>query len=233
MKDAKSSEGLRFQRARTPRQKAARAESILAAGREILRENPDPWALTLGELAHRAGMAKSNIYRYFPSLEAVLLGLLGAEWEVWAERMHRELELAARSEGAGSRFVPGLIAREMAARPLLCHLQTALPTLMERNVPVEAVQEFKHEGVAIMSDLARAMHDADPTLSPEGYGELMRCALPLMAGIWPLANPQPAAREAMDDDARLVVLAFDFERDLGRGLELIMRGLEMTGPAGG
>ena len=61
-----------YQRARSPEQKAERTEQILSAAEAMLAEGQDSSALSLNVLAKRAGMAKSNIYRYFESREALL-----------------------------------------------------------------------------------------------------------------------------------------------------------------
>ena len=64
-----------FQRARSEEQREARRRAILDAAAAMLTEMPLA-QVTLNELSRRAGLAKSNVLRYFESREAVLLELL-------------------------------------------------------------------------------------------------------------------------------------------------------------
>jgi AcrR family transcriptional regulator len=66
-----------FQRARSEAQREARRQAILGAAAAMLAEMPVA-EVTLNELSRRAGLAKSNVLRYFESREAVLLELLDA-----------------------------------------------------------------------------------------------------------------------------------------------------------
>src|SRR5262249_61986031 len=68
-----------FQRARSEEQRAARRQAILGTAAAMLAEMPVA-QVTLNELSRRAGLAKSNVLRYFESREAVLLELLDAAW---------------------------------------------------------------------------------------------------------------------------------------------------------
>ncbi|MGW6706432.1 TetR/AcrR family transcriptional regulator, partial [Streptomyces sp. NPDC054956] len=65
-----------FQRARSEEQRAARRRAILDAAAAMLTEMPVA-QVTLNELSRRAGLAKSNVLRYFESREEILLELLG------------------------------------------------------------------------------------------------------------------------------------------------------------
>jgi len=68
-----------FQRARQPEQREERRAHLLTTARAMLEGGVDLRALTLNALAREAGMAKSNVYRYFETREALLLELLWAE----------------------------------------------------------------------------------------------------------------------------------------------------------
>src|ERR1700733_7845369 len=64
-----------FQRARNAEQREARRRAILDTAAAMLAEMPVA-QVSLNELSRRAGLAKSNVLRYFESREAVLLALL-------------------------------------------------------------------------------------------------------------------------------------------------------------
>src|ERR1700730_2249429 len=79
-----------FQRARSEEQREARRQAILGAAAAMLAEMPVA-EVTLNELSRRAGLAKSNVLRYFESREAVLLELLDSAWQGWLVRLDKEL----------------------------------------------------------------------------------------------------------------------------------------------
>jgi AcrR family transcriptional regulator len=123
-----------FRRARKPDQKAKRRAHVLATARAMLGEGTvDLGQLSLNELARRAGMAKSNLYRYFETREAVLLALLSEEWVAWQKHMTTSYRRTARGRAALDALVRH-VARTLAARRLLCALTTAFPSVLEHNL---------------------------------------------------------------------------------------------------
>src|SRR5271167_4573599 len=79
-----------FQRARSEQQREARRHAILAAAAAMLAEMPVA-DVTLNELSRRAGLAKSNVLRYFETREAVLLELLDSAWQDWLVQLDADL----------------------------------------------------------------------------------------------------------------------------------------------
>src|ERR1700724_4628324 len=79
-----------FQRARSEEQREARRQAILGAAAAMLAEMPVA-EVTLNELSRRAGLAKSNVLRYFESREAVLLELLDSAWQDWLAGLDKDL----------------------------------------------------------------------------------------------------------------------------------------------
>src|ERR1700677_3312837 len=82
-----------FQRARSEDQREARRQAILGAAAAMLAEMPVA-QVTLNELSRRAGLAKSNVLRYFESREAVLLELLDSAWQDWLVGLQQDLTAA-------------------------------------------------------------------------------------------------------------------------------------------
>src|SRR5260221_7201250 len=79
-----------FQRARSEEQREVRRRAILDAAAAMLAEMPVA-QVTLNELSRRAGLAKSNVLRYFESREAVLLELLDSAWQEWLAQLGEDL----------------------------------------------------------------------------------------------------------------------------------------------
>jgi AcrR family transcriptional regulator len=218
-----------YQRARSPEQKAERTEQILSAAEEMLCEGHDSSGLSLTELAKRAGMAKSNVYRYFESREAVLLALLEDRTERWAAGAIDALaELSGRrSQAHRIDDIADVLASSAAAHPVMCHLMSVLPSVLEHNVSAESVRAYKVASLALIARLAEAMHRVLPELPAEQHGELLHHAVAFIVGSWPLAHPSPVTEEVMQEPA-LAPFRHDFEADLRRVFVLLARGMAFS-----
>jgi AcrR family transcriptional regulator len=220
-----------FQRARSEAQKAKRAARILRAAQALLEENPDSSALSLNELARRAGMAKSNVYRYFESREAILLALLEDAFAAWHDEVLEGLGRVDRAASRDARLerAAATLASAMARRPTLCHLLSVLSTVLEQNLSTETVRAFKRRTAELQGRVAGALHGAVPELSVEAHAELLHFAYALIVGSWPSANPSPTVREVLTTTEGLAGYVRDFEADLRRGFVLLGRGM-LTAP---
>jgi AcrR family transcriptional regulator len=226
-----------FQRARSPEQKEERKALLLEAARQLLLESRTEQELSLNELAKRAGMAKSNVYRYFESREAILLELLRQEWGHWFFELRAALDgmqLPPREAKAGGRSrardftrVDKLVQRmaeTMAERPLLGRLCSILASVLEQNVSAETVRDFKLESLAFVKMLAEYLHSKVSELSIAQYEELFHTGFSALVGLWAFAHPAPAVA-AILSDPRLAPFQHDFARDYARHLSLLARGL--------
>lgn len=209
-----------FQRARQPDQKAERRAHVLATARAMLDEGGvDLGMISLNELARRAGMAKSNLYRYFETREAVLLALLWEEWLAWYEHMARTYRRPAGGRSALDSLVRHL-ARTLGARPLLCALTTALPSVLERNLSEDAIRAIKTHTLESFREIGGFLSARVPDLSAEEYVQLLSDGICVVAGIYPIAFPSPpAARVVAAPEFSL------FRRDLPRDLERFLLAL--------
>lgn len=172
--------------------------------------------LTLNALARRAGMAKSNVYRYFETREALLLELLWGEWVAWFQG------LLARPprRGTGSKALEALVRRvahDLAARPRLCALTAALPSVVEQNVSEETLAAFKAQSLAFFREIARFLHARVPDLTEARYAQLVHDAVAVLTGLYPFATPAPAVARVLERPE----LAF-FRRDLATDLARIL-----------
>jgi AcrR family transcriptional regulator len=216
-----------FQRARSPDQKEERRRHLLEVTRSLLSEHPDVRAFGLNELARQSGMTKSNVYRYFESRESLLLELLQEEWSIW----YAELKRAFGAEGQPTALekVAEIFSHSTASRPLLAHLTSVLPSIIEHNLSVERIREFKRASLELLHELATFMHVRTPHLSVSAFEEFVHLAIMMTTGIWPFSHPSATAIEAIQTPD-LTPFQYDFERYLNRGLLLLLRGLSQ-GPS--
>ncbi len=179
-------------------------------------KNPDLGALSLNELARTAKMAKSNVYRYFETREAVLLALLWIEWSTWQQEFLQSLARSSRADLKLNVLIQRLV-RSLVERRLLCALTAALPTVVEQNLSDAAIREFKQGTLQFLRHTGAALEGHCPRLTGEMYSQLLYDAACLLAGLYPHANPASSVSRVLKDPD----LGF-FKRDLSQDLERIL-----------
>jgi AcrR family transcriptional regulator len=214
-----------FQRARRPEHKKERREAILAAARELAAERPVR-EVSLGDIARRVGLAKSNLLRYFESREDIFLSVLLREWESWRVSLTERLG----SGGATADNVATTIARTIAERPLFCDLISEMSAVLERNVSVAAVQAFKSQSLDKVDDLGAVVAERMPDLDGPHARETIAAALIITAGLWPIANPAPHVTAMYAEDPSLTRAHVDFEDRLQHLLSALITGFLNTEP---
>jgi AcrR family transcriptional regulator len=209
-----------FRRARRPEQKAVRRQAILTAAAELLDEH-GVHGVGLNALAARAGVTKSNVYRYFESREEILLTLFVEDLRALVDAAEARLGAVA----AGDREqTAAVLARALLAQPRFCGFLGVLSSVLEENVSEDVILRIKRESYALMQRLSAALHRALPALAlPDCQWAMQMIAL-LTSGLWPAAHPGPAAQRVLARP-EYACLQVDAERDLTRGVSVILRGL--------
>jgi len=216
-----------FQRARSEEQREARRQAILGAAAAMLAEMPVA-EVTLNELSRRAGLAKSNVLRYFDSREAVLLELLDSAWQDWLGQLDAELA-GAVDAGApvASRAdqLAAAMAASLAARPMLCDLISAQAAVLERNVSPQVAAQYKRASIAGISALGALLLRSVPELGEPDAFRLAGAAVMTTAALWPHTQPSAAMLAAYAADPALAALRLDFTATLSEVLEVLIAGL--------
>ena len=210
-----------FQRARRPAQKEERRVTLLHAAERLLCERGDVSAFSLTDLAREAGMAKSNVYRYFETREALLLDLLEAKWREWLE------DLSAKKIAGVSLALPRFcaeVAESLGRRTLLCTLMVALPSVLEQNASAPTVCSFKKNSLDFVRTVAELFHESCSELTPGEYEQLVHLLFLVQISLWSFAHPAAPVKKALEDPA-LTAFRRDFSRDLSQTLLLFARGI--------
>jgi AcrR family transcriptional regulator len=199
-----------FQRARKPDEKAHRRKAILGAAADLFdTEGLD--GVSLNAVARRVGIAKSNLYRYFETREAIFLALLNEDITECVAAV--EERLARLSGEIDACLVARVLAETIVASPRFCALEAAVSTVLEQNISEELAAHYKRSVLRVGVRLGNALRAALPSLPASAVGPLLRYMHAAIAGLYPLANPAPAAARALRD-AQLAVLRSDFAEDL-------------------
>jgi AcrR family transcriptional regulator len=216
-----------FQRARSEEQREVRRRAILDAAAAMLAEMPVA-EISLNELSRRAGLAKSNVLRYFESREAVLLVLLDSAWQDWLAELACALPAAVDPAAPPDRRagqLAGAVAATLAARPVLCDLLSAQSAVLERNVSPQVAAEYKRSALANVTALGQLALGGVGEL---GVGDAFRLAgatVLCVAALWPSCQPAPALQAAFAADPALAPLRLDFAPTLRELIEVLTLGL--------
>lgn len=205
-----------FSRARSEEQRAARTAVILEAADAMLREMRVA-EITLNELSRRVGLAKSNVLRYFPSREAILLQLLDRETRAWLDDIERS---------AGDSLAESIAAAALA-RPVFCDLIASAAGVLERNVSGDVAADYKKASLASGERLAR-LAGFDGLESPGGL-IFVGAVMLTIGGIWASSQPTDGMRAAYAAHPELRAFRFDFESAVQELVATTLAGLHARG----
>jgi AcrR family transcriptional regulator len=209
-----------WQRARQPEQKEQRRQAIMEAAALLFKER-DYDDVSLNAIAQQAGMAKSNLYRYFESKEEIFLHLFLSDLEEWIEELVPLLEKHAGRNNPHS--VAELVVNSSAKRLRLTDLTALLSGVLEKNLSMDVAVAFKTSANEILPKLQAAIHKTLPAIDMDQAALVVRYFHALWAGLWPMANPSTALQEALKRP-ELAHMKMDFQADMTHALEIMLRG---------
>src|SRR5579859_5770428 len=215
-----------FQRARNEEQRETRRQAILGAATAMLAEMPVA-DVTLNELSRRAGLAKSNVLRYFESREAVLLELLDCAWQDWLLQLAPDLKDTDPATTAAARcdLLAVAVAKSLAARPVLCDLLSAQAAVLERNVSPQVAARYKRASIAGIEALGALMLACVPELGEQDAIKLAGATVLTTGALWPHTHPSAAMLAAYDADQELAAMRLDYTATMREVLEVMSAGL--------
>ena len=209
-----------FLRARRPEQKAVRRNAILAAAAALVNEE-GVHGVGLNALAARAGLTKSNLYRYFESREDVLLHLFVTDLRDLCDALESGFRSLRKGDSAA---VAGVIADAFLARPRLCNFLGVISSVLEQNVSENVITNMKRESLQLSVRVSAALHEQLPQLEQEDCAAAVQMIALFVAGFWPAAHPGAAAGRVLER-SEFCALKPDPERDLPRAIGVILSGI--------
>jgi AcrR family transcriptional regulator len=212
-----------FERARRPEHKEQRRLAILNAACAAATER-GVRNVTLGDIATAAGMAKSNVLRYFGTREEIYLELCLESFKDWLSALGEAFE---REQPSGPGAAAHVVATSLADWPMLCDLLSQHAATLEHNVRPEHGAAFKVAMLAATADLGMRLAEAMPELQGEKIFELGAVTFISIAAIWPTCTT-PEAITALMDPAILALLPATFAERLERMLHPLYVGVLAT-----
>ncbi len=208
------------QRARKEDDKQERRDALLDAAEALMASAR--WAtFSMTELAAGAGLSKATVFLYYPTREALLLGLFQRALDRWFDELDEAL-------ARGGRWTPARVARTVAEsfadRPVLLRLLAQLETVLERNVPDEVVRAHKRWLTARVAKLGARIESRLPWLAAGGGARLVLRTRAVVSGLWQMADASPAV-EALLAEPEFAPMRVPFGPELTVCLTALYEGL--------
>ncbi len=213
------------QRARREEDKLERREVLLDAARALLATHGYDAhgydSVKMADVAARAELAKGTVFFYFATKEALFLSLLERELFAWFSDLDERLGEGGRYSGER---VARMIASTLAVRPLLTLLLSLLASVLEQNVGVERIVEFKLKLLVRLRQSGVLIERRLPFLGvDEGPRTLLRIYA-VVVGLRQLTDPGADVKKALERP-ELRPLVLDFETELTPLLSALFEGL--------
>ena len=218
--------GMAFQRARSEEQREIRRQAILDTAAAMLDVMPVS-EVSLNELSRRAGLAKSNVLRYFESREAILLELLDRAAKLWLSELPEQLAAGMAADGTPRERADQLavvLARSVTPRRELCDLLSAQTGVLEHNVSAAVVARYKRAMADNHAALTELVLRQLPELGEDGAWKACAMALVFTGALWSYTQHPASVLAAYEADPSLAVLRLDFTPALEEALATLLTG---------
>jgi AcrR family transcriptional regulator len=215
-----------FQRARSEEQREIRRQAILDTAAAMLDVMPVS-EVSLNELSRRAGLAKSNVLRYFESREAILLELLDRATKLWLSELPEQLAAGMAADGTPGERADQLavvLARSVTPRRELCDLLSAQAGVLEHNVSAEVVARYKRAMADNQVALTELALRQLPELGDDGAWKACAMAVVFTGALWSYTQHPASVLAAYAADPSLAVLRLEFTPALEEALATLLTG---------
>jgi len=210
-----------WSRARSPAQKRIRQDAILDAAAEMIDELGID-KVSLSAIARKAQLSKANCYRYFENREAILLELMVEEGQSWTDQVVKQL--SQLSAPVSIEQLSEIVAEATLEHPRLCELTSALWTVLESNVSLDAVAGFKRRFGQMSAGLCKTLSESLSDLSIDDAHQFASYYLMFMGSAWAAAKPSPTMQALFELD-EFKGMQMDLRTTLKRHASLLLYGL--------
>lgn len=179
-------------------------------------------AITMAEVAERAGLAKGTVYLYFKTKEELFLAVQSQQFELWFDDLDARL---AEVEGMDATAqVAKIIRTTLERRGALVHLLAILHTVLEQNIDLAAALAFKRMLLARITRAGASLERSLPALAAGQGPAVLLQIYALIIGIEHISNPAPVVRQALEQP-ELRVFDIPFGPTFSAALTALLRGL--------
>lgn len=207
-------------RALSPEAKLERRAAILAAADSLVQRHGRA-AISVAEVAKRAGVAKGTVYLYFKTKEEIFLGL----HELWLNRKLDAFEqlLTDLTQPVNGAVIGAAMANVMVTEPHSLIIASTCHSVMETHIELAAAYDFKLKLAQRLAELGQLIEKRFIHLVPGSGARLLIRAYATTLGLWQLMDTSSRWRK-IEKASGLEVFKADFAGELQAALVSLWRG---------
>lgn len=181
-------------------------------------------ALTINEVAERAGLAKGTVYLYFKTKEELFLSLQEQQLAAWFAEVNVQLQAMPAAPDPILQ-VSEILCETLKQRPGLTRLLAIMHSVLEQNIDFETALHFKQMLFEHVSHTGALLEQRLSFLTP-GQGVQMLLRIHALAiGLQHLADPAPIVQRVLDEH-ELHIFAIDFASEFSATLQTLLCGVQ-------
>lgn len=211
---------MEWERARTDEQKEVRIAEIVETTARLYETHRFE-DINLSLIAKEAKFTRSNLYKYFTSKEEIFLEFIKRDTERW-----RQAALAAYEQGKvySVEEFAFIWVRVLLKHPRFLRLQSILYTVLERNVTVESLVDFKRRLNDDFAEVVALLCMALPGCTPGKAAEFILLQSAMASGLHAMTNTSEVQQEVLDMP-EFEHYRVDFAIAFQDAVEYLLRGL--------
>lgn len=200
--------------------KFERRSQILQAADELVKRHGHS-AISVAEVAKRAGVAKGTVYLYFKTKEEIYLGL----HQLWIDRKLDAFAALLQDSNTplDGAVIGTAMAEVMLSEPHGLVTASTCHSLMETHIELDAAFEFKLKLAQRLGTLGNLIEQRFPQLAPGSGARLLVRAYAMTLGLWQLMDTSSRWRK-LETAKGLEVFNADFATELHAALIALWRG---------
>ncbi len=202
-------------------EKAARRQSILDAANSLFLTDTSGLPSVIS-IARKAGLAKGTVYLYFKTKEEIFLVMLHKDYENLMAEVITLLETPSSPEKLINNLLSILI-NFLDSNPLFMPLASMASPILEKNVDIEIVGQFKLMLIDNINHIDDQFQIAFPQFPKGQCGSLLLHTNALILGLWQMQN-WPDRLKPLQKKPPFNALIPDFKKDLKLSLKNLWKG---------
>ncbi len=190
----KTKEGsMDFKRARSKEQFEQREMEIMNAAMQIYDEHGFE-EITFGHISEKTHITRPAIYQYFSTKEEILLKLTAIYLEKFTQYLESELGKTKKS----NENIATALTNAFIEVPQFIKLYSVLYAIIEKNVSLEALTQFKIDVVPIQYRFLALLKKQYPHAEDETIYNFMLFYLSFAGGLYPMTKETNLQKEAAE-----------------------------------